>query len=525
MLKLSTLIYSLMIYLGVLILRIKIGLKSLIKYALSYDDTRGEASLRIRFVHGTLWSLIGTVTSRVLSAVAGILTARILGKSGFGELGIINSTVGMFSTFAGLGLGLTCTKFIAELRLTNPTRVGRIMGLTMLMSLFSGSLMALILFVGAPWLSASILNAPNLAPELRIASLLLISGTISGVQTSSLAGFEAFKYTARIGIIQGLISFPLMISGVYFLGLRGAVLALILNSITVLILNKIALNKFTHQFDIQPIYKGVLSESSVLWKFSIPAMLSSFTVIPVMWLVNTLLVNTEHGYAQLGLFNAANQWRNLLEFLPGVIGAVLLPMISAKPNNKNLKLETANFLASWVLVTVMALPLIAFPEAIGFLYGKDYNSVQYYQSLALLLFVSCIVSYVDGISRKLVAKNLMWLGFSYNFFWALLIIGAVTVLKRAGAPGIAASYVIAYVIATVLFVPLYLHKRVMPRGLLLSKEVLVIWIVLSIETILTVLRVSLNLRFIFFFVFSVTMIFCFCSIWRKTSSDLTSFEI
>ena len=47
------------------------------------------------------WTFAGTVISRGLMFVATVAVARILGKTAYGELGMIQSTVGMFSVFAG----------------------------------------------------------------------------------------------------------------------------------------------------------------------------------------------------------------------------------------------------------------------------------------------------------------------------------------------------------------------------------------------------------------------------------------
>jgi hypothetical protein len=63
---------------------------------------RLEASpLGYRLARGAFWSLAGTFISRGLSLIASIIVARMLGKVGFGELGIIQSTMGMFGVFAG----------------------------------------------------------------------------------------------------------------------------------------------------------------------------------------------------------------------------------------------------------------------------------------------------------------------------------------------------------------------------------------------------------------------------------------
>jgi len=75
------------------------------------------------------------------------ILARTLGKAGFGELAILQSTVGMFSVFAGFGLGLTSTKYIAELRWSDPQRAARISAVSLLVGLCTGAVTALIMFL------------------------------------------------------------------------------------------------------------------------------------------------------------------------------------------------------------------------------------------------------------------------------------------------------------------------------------------------------------------------------------------
>ena len=104
-----------------------------------------------RLAKGAFWSLIGTVLSRSLSVVASICVARMLGKVGMGELGIIQSTVGIFSAFAGLGMGLTATKFVAEYRTKVPRRAAAMLSLSAAVSWTSGAAMMLAMLVLAPW--------------------------------------------------------------------------------------------------------------------------------------------------------------------------------------------------------------------------------------------------------------------------------------------------------------------------------------------------------------------------------------
>ena len=87
--------------------------------------TRLESSpVGERLLRGTFWSMAGTLISRALGLAAAILAARIIGKIVYGELGVIQSTVGMLGTLAGFGMGTTTSKFVAELRIKYSAKAG-----------------------------------------------------------------------------------------------------------------------------------------------------------------------------------------------------------------------------------------------------------------------------------------------------------------------------------------------------------------------------------------------------------------
>jgi hypothetical protein len=95
-----------------------------------YWDRVEASDIGTRLSRGIFWSMAGSVISRGLMLCATVLVARMLGKTVYGELGMIQSTVGMFGVFAGFGLGLTATKHVAEFRQSDPERAGRIIGLS-----------------------------------------------------------------------------------------------------------------------------------------------------------------------------------------------------------------------------------------------------------------------------------------------------------------------------------------------------------------------------------------------------------
>jgi Polysaccharide biosynthesis protein len=71
-------------------------------------------SVAMHFAIGAFWALVGAVVLRGLTLASSVLAGRLLGTTGFGEVGMIQSTQGLFGIVAGTGLGLAATKFIAE---------------------------------------------------------------------------------------------------------------------------------------------------------------------------------------------------------------------------------------------------------------------------------------------------------------------------------------------------------------------------------------------------------------------------
>ena len=141
------------------------------------------------------------------------------------------------------------------------------MGLTNLFGIISGLAMFVILLTIAPWLASNTLAAPNLAPILRIASLLLIFNTMVGIQSGSIAGFGAFKDLARIALFQGVISASLIVTGVYYFGLIGAVTAMVINSMINLILYKITINNLVKSFKIKIDYLKSWQEKDIIGNY------------------------------------------------------------------------------------------------------------------------------------------------------------------------------------------------------------------------------------------------------------------
>jgi O-antigen/teichoic acid export membrane protein len=412
-------------------------------------DTRPAASLAHRFARGATWALLGMGAAQGLGVLAAIVAARLLGKVAFGEFTMVTGTVGAFGILAGLGLGLTATKYTAEHRTTDPVRAGQILGLAQVVAAVSGGLAALILFLLAPALAAHTLNAPFLSDELRLGCILLFLNALDGTQIGALAGLEAFRATARVSIVRGLVSFPALIAGVWFYGLTGAVVATVLVGGVGWWLNQRALQVESVRSGVSISYRGTRSNLPILWQFSLPALLSAVMVAPVMWLASAILVNQPGGYGELGLFNAANQWRTAMMFLPAVLMRVALPLMASSVDPRRAGDFGKTLVLTQSLTVAIVLPLTTllmfWSGLVMELYGDEFA-----HGAPVLIGVACtimITSIGNSAGAAIEARGKMWRGLALNLSWAVVLIAVVGLsADNWGARSLAFGSAIAYLV-------------------------------------------------------------------------------
>lgn len=423
--------------------------------------TRIETSpLGYRLARGAFWAFSGAVLARGLGLLASIFVARLLGKEGFGELGIIQSTLGMFGTFAGFGLGMTATKYIAQYRTTDPIKTGRIRALSSAFAWVSSGIASVLLFFWAPWLAERTLAAAHLASLLQIGSLFLLLTAVNGAQIGALSGFEAFKTTARISLFSGLANFPLMVGGVYLAGLHGAVWGMVIATGFNWLLNHIAIRKECANAGVPYTFAGCLIEKDILLKFSLPVLISSLFFAPTEWLLNAMLVNQPGGYGQMGILNAAKQWHILILYLPSTLSSTTLPILSnllgEKKKQQYNKMLAINTLMLTGMALVAAVPVSLLSKTIMGAYGNGFSEEWYvlvYIATYSVLWASHIVvgqaMWSTGASKEAMIFAALRSGI-------LLTLG--TLLVKHGAAGLSLAMLVTYVMQTFYLIPYVKYK-------------------------------------------------------------------
>lgn len=382
--------------------------------------------LRARMARGAFWSLAGAGISRGLALLSSILVFWIVSQEGFGKLGIIQSTAGLFGVFAGFGLGLTSTKYVAEFREKNPAKAGRILALSAVVAWVTSGVAAAALFASAPWLAAHLV-APELTPALRISALLVLLGGVNGAQTGALSGFESFKAIAWVNLLTGLASFPLQIAGAWAWGVEGAVGGLAAGLALNVLLNHLVLRHESLKFGIHSAHPDWCNELPVLWQFSLPAILQAMVVMPTTWWCFVVLSRAPGGFAEMGAINVGRTWQNMILFLPTAFASASFPIMAnlSGTASRQVRASIIGILAVNALLSLaMAIPVCLLSTTIASFYGPVFGNMQ--TIIWIMAVTAALMAPSHVCNHALNAWGRAWVGFALLVVWSVFVVTAAS---------------------------------------------------------------------------------------------------
>jgi O-antigen/teichoic acid export membrane protein len=290
---------------------------------------------------------------------------------------------------------------------------------------------------------------------LRLGCGLLFFSTLFGIQAGTLTGLEAFKTLAFVNLVRGLIYVPASIFGAWAFGLNGAVGGMVLGTAMGWLASELAVYRECRLAGVTITWRGAWAEQRALWDFSVPALLASIIVFPVGWVGNAMLVRQPNGFDEMGIFNAANQWRLALVFIPAIINQALLPILSDLHGSEN-SLQFRSLLRTSLLVVLIisgiaSIPVLLFSKYIMGAFGTGFTSGR--SVLLLLVFAAVLSNLVGPLGSALSSMGRMWGALALNLIWACMFLLAANQLVGKGAIGLGWAYAISYGVhlATVTF--------------------------------------------------------------------------
>ena len=280
------------------------------------------------------------------------------------------------------------SKFVGEGKTGNINHLLRGMLKRML---FLGIAIFLFFVFASGWISR-FLNINDVTPVIIVGTVFLFS-LLLPVNLGALQGLQKFKWLGSnnvIGFASKLIIGVLLVSIGF--GVNGALGAVVISSIVVLVLSFIPLKNF-----LSPNYKvNPGFDFHEIYRYSLPAMLAMFCfAVPAN--VDVILAKHFFEAHDAGLYTAASVLGKIVLFLPGAISAVMFPKVSKMNANggDTKKLLNKSLFYTAILSGLLAIGYWFFPSiVVGIPFGNTYLEaiplVKFY-GLAMLFFSLSVV--------------------------------------------------------------------------------------------------------------------------------------
>lgn len=403
------------------------------------------------FVKGSFWAVYGNVAVKGFSFLASIIITRLLGSTIFGELSIIKTTLSVFSLLASFGLGVTVTKFVAEKRNNNPTELGTFISAANTVTIVSGLFFGCALTIFSNFISTHLLRSPNLIVPLRISAIYLFFNAITVYQVGVISGLGAFKELARINLIVGIITLPVLLVTTYFFGLNGTLSGLSLNLVINWGLNHVLIKAKTIELGVRMNYENLRSQINQILLFSYPLALKEIIYSLSNWACFYLLL-IRTNYDQVGVFNSANQLSQLILFLPSSLLSVLLSFLSRQSNDiiGYKTLLKRHILLTLVVTFSIGIVIAMMSGLIYEFYGQSYRGGE--RVLYILIAATLPMSLVGIFEQVYISNSRPGLITIFQILIQILILSSAFVffIINSAATSLAFSILTGYSIATLI---------------------------------------------------------------------------
>lgn len=187
----------------------------------------------MNLVRTSLLSLMSTSVKMLAGLVVGKAVALVSGPSGVATIGQFQNFVQIVLTAAKGGLDTGVTKYAAEYGL-DEERSAILFSTAARLCAGSCAIVSLVLLIGATPLAVFFLHSPEYAYILRLFGLTLCMFVANSLLLAIVNGLHEIRTFIVINIVQSLVTLLLTIACIAWLGLDGALIALVTNQSLVL---------------------------------------------------------------------------------------------------------------------------------------------------------------------------------------------------------------------------------------------------------------------------------------------------
>ncbi len=347
-------------------------------------------------------SQIAVILIRLLSSK---FLAVILGPTGTGFIGLIQSTLQVITSFFCFGLTFSAVRNIAEASSKDEGRVALVIKSARFWLVVTGMLGTIFTYFSASWLSEITFGTDAYTGTFRWLSILVLLAQVTNGQLAILQGLRKIKEMAKAKVIGAFLGLFVTIPLYYFYGLDVVVLVLILLAL----LNLWRSWFYAHKIKLVPVSltrKKILSEGHSLFSLGIVGMLNGLGIVLSAYLVRTIIQNNSD-LMHVGVFQAA--WAISVGYLQLIFNAMAsdyfprLTQSLEKPDQINRIMAEQGNIALWLGVPLLVFLAAGSDYVIHILYTAEYGEAAGVVTLMMI-----------GIYFKLITWPMAFLLPAYN---------------------------------------------------------------------------------------------------------------
>jgi O-antigen/teichoic acid export membrane protein len=371
------------------------------------------------------WSLLSHLFSRGSLMLSAVILARNLDTESFAAYSYFQLTVSMLAAYAAMGLGVSASRFFAEIGYeksdTDPPPVGTLWTLSVLLA---GGAFVLIMLIPSAWI-----NAGLVVPKWLLAIGVLALG-MTVVPGGAILGLERYKQATLISAVSGAT----MLLLVWWASARGsptlAMGAIALSAFlqaageSVIVIRAIGWKTIALGFRLRPQdVRRVLSLAGPMFFVTLVAASGS-------WLLGRMILHGAGGKPAFALYVIGLQWFSLGLLLPGMFSRVILPRLVRNasadvPAISGKQVVIQGSMMATATAAMMALLGALFGPWLLLIYGANYQADRWF--VAAFLGAAVLSAPANTVGNAIVANEgqKTWLLLTVLWFLVLLVSGAV----------------------------------------------------------------------------------------------------
>ncbi|CAG9177248.1 hypothetical protein LMG23992_03452 [Cupriavidus laharis] len=386
----------------------------------------------------TLWKLMSHILARGSLILASIVLARKLDPVAFAEFSYFQLTAVTISAYAALGLGVTASKFFAEVSFDDDRDSYPAITLMWAISIS----VSVIFFVGVMIAPVSWFPG-NLTIPRWLLALAVLAFALEIVPTGALMGLECYRPVAGLSVIAAGI----MLIGAWGAASEGS--------------SKLAMITITFASALQVVGKSWIIIRLMRWKrlarwhsvnwrrlneicnFAGPMLFVSLLSGSGTWVLGKIILDGPGGPLAFAHYAIGLQWFSLGLFLPTILSQVILPRL-VRASREGASTRQLTHHSAWA-AAIMALAVSAgaflFCALIPDIYGGNYENERWF--IAAYLAAAIILAPANTIGNAIVANNGQRAWLFLTCIWMLVLLGSaattVSLMAWAGAISQAAA--------------------------------------------------------------------------------------